>query len=486
MKEAEILFEVKKPIKEMSKLKAKNKLKPKAVLNPSHKRKSKNKLKSKPKLNPIGSLKAKSLLKEFAGFSKLNYEQRLKKLKQLKYLSSEDMDYLKLGSVSSQFKERVELTQCLIENAIGYFPLPLGVSANFIINKKAYLIPMAVEETSIIASASKTARWVCENGEISTQILGTSSIGQIQIPEVKNHTRLKKIIEENFESWKKQVNQTVLKSMKKRGGGLKSYQLRRFKTARGQSMAVLHLLIETCEAMGANIINQTCEYLKKPLEKASGEKVGLCILSNLADQRMAKAQVVLKNQNLDLIKKIESASLFAEIDPYRASTSNKGVLNGIDALLIATGNDWRAVSAGLHAYASHKGFYSSLTKWRVRKGVLYGEMQGPFMLGTVGGVTDLHPTARLSLKILGSPKAEELAGICFALGLIQNLGALRALVTEGVIEGHMRLHTKNMVLKAGAKTEKEQVELEKRLISVLNKTKRVTLSQAVSILKKMK
>lgn len=425
-------------------------------------------------------------MKKFTGFSKLNYEQRLKKLKELKYLSSKDISYLKSGSVSSQFKERVELSQCLIENAIGYFPLPLGVAVNFVINKKPYLIPMAVEETSIIAAAGKTARWVCKNGEISAQVLGTRSIGQIQIPTAQNYSRLKKAVEENFEDWKKKANQTVLKSMKQRGGGLKSYQLRRIKKPDGKFMAVLHLLIETCEAMGANIINQTCEYLKSPLEKASGEQAGLCILSNLADQRTAKAQVVLRDQNLDLIRKIESASLFAELDPYRACTSNKGVLNGIDALLIATGNDWRAVSAGLHAYSARKGSYSSLTKWRVRKGCLHGEIQGPFMLGTVGGVTDLHPTARLSLKLLGHPKAEELAGIAFALGLIQNLGALRALVTEGVIEGHMRLHTKNMVLKAGAKTAEEQAELEKALIHILKKTKRVTLSQAVSILKKMK
>ena len=422
-------------------------------------------------------------LENFKNFSKLNYDQRLEKLKKLKYLSSEDIAYLKLGSVSNKFKERVELTQCLIENAIGYFPLPLGVATNFIINKKDYLIPMAVEETSIIASASKTARWVSKNGEITTQTLGTYSIGQIQIPELKNYNRLKKVLEDNFEIWKKQIHKSVLKSMKQRGGGLKSYQLRKLKTADGKTMAVLHLLIETCEAMGANIINQTCEYLKAPLEKASAEKVGICILSNLADQRMAQAQVVLKNQDLDLIKKIESASLFAEADPYRASTSNKGVLNGIDALLIATGNDWRAVEAGLHAYASRKAFYSSLTRWRVKKGVLYGEIQGPFMLGTIGGVTDIHPTARLSLQILGSPKTKELAEICCALGLIQNLGALKALVTEGVIEGHMRLHTKNMVLKAGAKTQKEQEELEQQLLLILKKTKRLTLSQAISTLK---
>ena len=426
---------------------------------------------------------AVDFLKNLEGFSKLNYEQRLKKLQDLKYLSSRDIEYLKQGSVSKKIKERVELIQCLIENALGYFPLPLGLAANFVINNKAYFIPMAVEESSIIAAASKTARWVCENGSISTQVLNTQSIGQVQIPKVKNYHQLKTSIEQNFGEWKHEINQTVLRSMVKRGGGLKNYQLRKLKRPDGKTMAVLHLLIETCEAMGANIINQTCEYMKKPLEKASQETVGLCILSNLADQRMVQARVVLKNQDHDLIQKIESASLFSEIDPYRASTSNKGVLNGVDALLIATGNDWRAVEAGLHAYASRSGHYSSLTKWRAYKGELHGEIEGPFMLGTIGGVTDVHPTAKLCLKILGYPKSQELASICCALGLIQNLGALKALVTEGVIEGHMRLHIKNMVLKAGAKDKQEQMYLEKELVKTLKKTKRVTLSQAVSLLK---
>ena len=397
-----------------------------------------------------------NFLKQFEGFSKLHYENRLKRLFELGYLAKEDIDYLKLGSVSPELKERVELTQCFIENALGYFPLPLGLASNFIINKKNYLLPMAVEETSIIASASKTARWICKSGEINTQVLGSFSIGQVQIPKVKEYERLKNCIRENFPIWKKQINEKVLPSMLKRGGGLKDYELRFIKRPDRDTMAILHLHIDTCSAMGANVINQACEYLKEPLEKVSGEKVGLCILSNLADKRMIQAQVKLKNQDKTLIKKIEEASIFAEIDPYRASTSNKGVLNGVDALLIATGNDWRAVSSGLHAYSARGGHYSSLTKWRVKGDELHGKMTGPFMLGTVGGVTDLHPTARLSLKILGSPKAEELAGLCCALGLVQNLGALRALVTEGVIEGHMRLHVKNLVLKAGAQTKKEQ------------------------------
>ncbi len=422
------------------------------------------------------------VLKQFKAFSKLHYEDRLKKLLELNVLSEKDVQYLKSGAISEKSDERIELSQSFIENALGYLPLPLGLAVNFIINNKAYALPLAVEEASIIAAASKTARWVCSNGAITTKILGSLSIGQIQIPQANDYAKLKLCVEKNFSEWKSLVNKNVLSSMVKRGGGLKGWELRSLSRPDGKTMAVLHLHIETCEAMGANIINQVCEYLKPYLEKASGEKALLCILSNLADKRMAQAEVIVRNQDEDLLKKIEEASLFAEIDPYRASTNNKGVLNGVDGLLIATGNDWRAVEAGLHAYASRSGRYSSLTKWKAKNGNLYGEMKGPFMLGTVGGATDIHPTARLCLKILGFPKAEELAGLCCALGLIQNLGALRALVTEGVIEGHMKLHIKNMALKAGAQTQEERFFLEDHLTHILKETKRVSLSYAIKTL----
>ena len=429
---------------------------------------------------------AKPFLKKLSAFSRLNYEERLKKLQNLNYISVEDIKYLKAGSVSPSLKSRVELTQCFIENALGYFPLPLGVATNFIVNGQPYLIPMAVEESSIIAAASKTARWICENGSICSQTLNHYSIGQVQFPKVKNVSALENCIAEAFDTWRQTINNSVLSSMSKRGGGLKDYSIRKIKRDDGHVMLIVHLLIDTCEAMGANVINQTCEFFKPLVEKQSGEKVGLCILSNLADQRMVKSQVIIKNQDQKLIRQLEEASLFAEKDSYRACTSNKGVLNGVDALLIATGNDWRAVSAGLHAYASRQGFYSSLTQWRVVGEELHGEMQGPFMLGTVGGVTDLHPTARLCLKILKNPSSQELAGLACALGLVQNLGALRALVTEGVIEGHMRLHAKNMVLKAGAKNPEESQKLEIELIKVLKKTKHLSLNHAISLLKKIR
>lgn len=414
-----------------------------------------------------------AVLQQFEGFSKLDYKTRLNKLKDLSFLDSEDISYLQSGGIKSP-----DLAEELIENVLGFFEMPLGVAVNFVINKKDYVLPLAVEETSIVAAASKTARWICSHGEIKTEVLSRLSIGQIQIAKVKNFPQLKKTIEDNFENWKQDVNSNLLASMSKRGGGLKAWELRSINRPDSKTMAVLHLHIETCDAMGANLINQVCEYLKTPLEDLSGEQVTMCILSNLADKRIVRAQVIVKNQELNFIQKVEEASLFAELDPYRAATNNKGIMNGIDALLIATGNDWRAVEAGLHAYAAFGGAYSSLTKWRVKGNELHGLMEAPFMLGTVGGVTDIHPTAKLCLKILGFPKAEELASLCCALGLVQNLGAIRALVTEGVIEGHMKLHIKNLIIKTGA-TEQEKPLLEQHLMKTLKQTKRLSFSQAL-------
>ena len=418
-----------------------------------------------------------SFLESLKGFSKLNHLERLNKLKELSFLSSEDISYLKSGGIP-----KIDLAEDLIENVLGYFNLPLGVAVNFIIDKEPYVIPLAVEETSIIAAGSKTARWVCQNGSIETETVSCLSIGQIQISKVSDFKHLDLTIKEKFPLWKEEVEEGVLRSMVKRGGGLKSYELRSLKRPGEDGlMAVLHLHIETCDAMGANLINQVCEYLKPLIEKETNEQVSLCILSNLADRRITKARVILKNQSADLIKKIEEASLFAEIDPYRAATHNKGILNSIDALLIATGNDWRAVEAGFHAYAARSGQYSSLSKWQSKGTELHGVLEAPFMLGTKGGVTGIHPTAQLSLKLLKFPSAERLAQICCALGLIQNLGALRALVTTGVIEGHMKLHMKNIALQTGANSKEKHI-LEERLKHIFKKQKKVSLTDALKIL----
>jgi len=233
--------------------------------------------------------------------------------------------------------------------------------------------------------------------------------------------------------------------------------------------------------MGANIINQVCEGIKPAVEVLTGEKVGLCILSNLVDSRLAGAEVVIRNIDPELGRGIEDATYFAKCDPYRAATHNKGVLNGIDPILIATGNDWRAVEAGVHAYASKNGRYQPVTDWKMQGSDLIGQIEIPLSVGTVGGMTRLHPTARVALKILGVQHADELARICAAVGLVQNLGALRALSTVGIVKGHMSLHAANLAIAAGAQLQ-EIPKLRERLIEVLGVEKHITLAKAQEIL----
>ena len=425
----------------------------------------------------------KELNKLFKGFSKLSTPERFSRLVQAGILSPQDVKYLKSGGL-----KKLDLAEKFIENVIGYFQLPLGVATNFCIDGRKVLIPMAVEETSIIAAASKTARWVNEHGFIKTFVTGSrGAIGQIQITNVKNFKNLRKVIEQNKTDWMKMVHREVIPSMYKRGGGLKDIQLRKLSVSENssQKMAVIHLLIDTCNAMGANIINQVCEYLRGFIESASEEKVSVCIVSNLSDNRLVNVEIEMSGLETELMENIEQASFFAETDPYRATTSNKGVMNGIDAVLIATGNDWRAVSAGVHAYSVKNGRYQSITKWRVRKNKLCGVFSAPLMLGTVGGVTRLHPTAQLCLNILGVKDSEQLARICGAVGLVQNLGALCALTTVGIIEGHMKLHIKNLTLGAGARGWEIPI-IQKHLEAIFEFKKRISLSQAVEALRTLR
>ena len=427
----------------------------------------------------------------FKGFSKLNISERFNRLINMKALSHQDVRYLRSGGV-----KKTDLAENFIENVIGYFQLPLGVAVNFCIDGKEIPIPMAVEETSIIAAASKTARWVSEKGSIKTSVKGSGVIGQIQIAEVKNFERLKEIIKNNETEWVRKIHQDVIPSMHQRGGGIKSFSIRQLNPIEDsqeptteesfkQSMAVIHVQVDTKDAMGANIVNQVCEYLKTLIESASEEQVSVCIVSNLSDCRLVKAEVVLSDVDPELMKKIEQASLFAETDPYRAATSNKGAMNGIDAVLIATGNDWRAVSAGVHAYAAREGRYKSITKWRQKNGKLHGWFSAPLMVGTVGGMTRLHPTAKMCLKMMSVKSAEELARTCAAVALVQNLGALCALTTVGIIEGHMKLHIQNLTLDAGAKDWEIPI-IQKHLESILSFKKRISSSQAVEALRELR
>ncbi len=421
-----------------------------------------------------------STQKNVDGFSKLTRLERLQRLLDMGAIEKEDFDYLKIGAPLSY-----DLAEHFIENVLGYFQLPMGVAANFIIDGRELAIPMAVEETSIIAAASKTAKWLKENGEVRTELLGQNIIGQIQIARVKNIEILKKYLSKHKNELIDLANTHVAHGLKARGGGVNDIQLREIDRGQNEIMAVIHVHADAKDAMGANIMNQVCEYLKAPIEKNTSETVTMCILSNLVDTRLTKAKVIMRNQSQEFMKKIEEASLFAELDPYRAATNNKGVLNGIDPILIATGNDWRAVEAGLHAYAARSGQYRSISKWCVVGDELHGELTAPIIVGVVGGVTRLHPMAKISLKMLGVKTAEDLSRICAAVGLVQNLGALRALTTVGIIEGHMKLHIRNLSLGAGA-TDYEMPYLQRRLEEILQLTKRISLSHAVDILKELR
>jgi hydroxymethylglutaryl-CoA reductase len=246
-------------------------------------------------------------------------------------------------------------------------------------------------------------------------------------------------------------------------------------------MAVIHLMMNSCDAMGANIINQVLEYLKGPIEDLTGEEVTMCILSNLNDQKLTTAQVTIRTIDPVLGQKLQEASLFAEMDSYRAATHNKGVMNGIDPVLIATGNDWRAVEAGVHAYAAREGQYQAITRWRYQDGVLTGQLTAPIIVGTIGGVTALHPTAKMCLRMMNINSANELSQVIASVGLVQNLGALKALCTEGIIQGHMKLHIDNLLLAAGA-NENEMPELKERLQNWLHMHKRISLNNAHDLL----
>lgn len=416
----------------------------------------------------------------FAGFSKLSFEQRLERLARMGALQTEDVKFLRAGAPME-----IDLAEKFIENVIGYFQMPLGVAANFVIDGKAYAIPMAVEETSIIAAASKTAKWVRENGEIKTETIGTDIIGQIQMARVKNFSQVFEQIHAAKVRLIAQANTDVASGLVRRGGGVRDIQVRAVDRGDGGVMAVVHVLADPCDAMGANIMNQICEYLRAPMESITGEKVTMCILSNLVETKITRAQVTLRGLEAGLMESLEEASLFAEKDPFRAATNNKGVLNGIDPILIATGNDWRAVEAGIHAYAARSGQYRSVTRWKRQGTDLIGTFEAPIIVGVVGGVTRLHPMARMGLQMLGVQRADDLARICAAVGLVQNLGALRALATVGIIEGHMKLHIKNLTLGAGAR-EKEIPIVQKRLEEILALTKRITLSQAIEVLRELR
>jgi hydroxymethylglutaryl-CoA reductase len=344
------------------------------------------------------------------------------------------------------------------ENVVGTFALPLAIAVNFLINGRDYLVPMAVEEPSVVAAASHAAKLVRQGGGFSAEASLSLMIGQIQVVKMADPEAARSRLaaeRERLISLANEQDPVIVKL----GGGARDLEIRLLSEALVGPMVVLHLIYDCRDAMGANAVNTAVEALAPLVEEITGGQVRLRILSNLADRRLARARAVLPFELLamegldgrEVVERIVEAYALAAVDPYRAATHNKGIMNGIDAVVIATGNDWRAVEAGAHAYACRSGSYSSLSAWEVDKsGNLVGTLEVPMALGIVGGATQVHPTARVALKVLGAKTAQELAEVTVSVGLAQNLAALRALATEGIQRGHMQLHARQVAIAAGA------------------------------------
>lgn len=346
----------------------------------------------------------------------------------------------------------------MIENAIGVYALPLGVATNFLVNGEDYLVPMVIEEPSVVAAVSNAARLFRAGGGFTTSSDDPVMIGQIQVMDVADLYVAAGAIMAQRGRLLAEAD-AVGGSIVRHGGGARDLQVRPFPQTPIGPMLVVHLLYDCRDAMGANAINTAAEHIAPLIEEITGGRVNLRILSNLSDQRKARAQGMIPAAELAadptegqaVARAIVEAGIFAAVDPYRAATHNKGIMNGIDAVVIATGNDWRAIEAGAHAYAARSGSYTSLTQWwQDDAGNLHGVIELPLAVGIVGGATRVHPTAQIALKILGIETANQLAEIIAAVGLAQNLAAIKALATEGIQRGHMSLHARQIAIAAGA------------------------------------
>ena len=403
-----------------------------------------------------------------ANFRSLSPSERLTHLQDVLELADEDVALLRDAGALP-----LEIADGMIENVIGTFELPYAVASNFQINGRDVIVPLVVEEPSVVAAASFMAKLARDAGGFLTSSSLPLMRAQVQIVDIQDplNARLSllrrkaEIIE--LANRKDQLLNTL-------GGGCRDIEVHSFPQSPRGPMLVAHLIVDVRDAMGANTVNTMAEAVAPLMEEITGGKVRLRILSNLADLRLARAQIRIAPALLttaaykgeDVIEGILDAYNFAVVDPYRAATHNKGIMNGIDPLIVATGNDWRAVEAGAHAYACRDGHYGSLTTWeKDSQGHLVGTLEMPMPVGLVGGATKTHPLAQLSLRILKVSSAQELAEIAVAVGLAQNLGALRALATEGIQRGHMALHARNIALSAGARGE-EVDWLVKRMVEV--------------------
>lgn len=389
-------------------------------------------------------------------FYKLPIEQRIDRLVDAAALAPEDEIPLRQPPLDKETADK------LVENVVAVYGLPFGIGLNFSVNGRDHLVPMVIEEPSVVASASGAAKIVRESGGYAAGSTDRSMIGQIQVIGCPDWQKAKKAVEGATLELIELANR-LQPQMCERGGGALAVEARLVGEGKGayEQMLAVHLTINTCDAMGANTINTMVEGLAPKIEQLTGGKVYLRILSNYTDNCRAWAECRIPLQKLatgcwsgqQVADGIVHAYQFAEQDVYRAVTHNKGVMNGIDAVVIATGNDWRAVEAAAHAWAAREGRYTSLTTWKQENGHLYGRIELPLAIGTVGGATRVHPLARLALKLLGTESAKELAQVVAAVGLNQNLAALRALVTDGIQKGHMALHARSVALSAGARGE---------------------------------
>ena len=415
-----------------------------------------------------------------AGFHQLDATARLNLLRDLADLTPEEV-----ASLSGAAGLSRDNADQMIENAVGIFALPLGIATNFQINGRDYLIPMAIEEPSVVAGASFAARLVRDGGGFSTSSDEPLMIGQIQVLDICDLAAARFDLLASKERILALANEQdpVIRRL---GGGARDIEVRLIDHSPVGPMLVVHLVYDVRDAMGANTVNTALEAVAPLVAEISGGRALLRILSNLADRRLARAKGTVPAVSLAfsefsgerVAQGVMEAWAFAAADPYRAATHNKGIMNGIDAVVIATGNDWRAVEAGAHSYASRGGRYTALSTWQVDgRGSLVGTLELPMAVGIVGGATRVHPAAKAALKVLGIHSARELSEVIAAVGLAQNLAALRALASEGIQRGHMKLHARQLAIAAGA-----QGEMVDRVVQAMVEEKAIRLDRAQEIL----
>jgi hydroxymethylglutaryl-CoA reductase len=388
-----------------------------------------------------------------SGFYNLSVEERLALIAKETSLEPDE------AAVLCEAGLGLDRADQMIENVVGVYGLPLGIATNFRVNGRDVLVPMVIEEPSVVAGASLAAKLARAGGGFSAHATEPVMIGQMQVLDLVDPWAARFALLDQKARLLAAANEVdpVIVGL---GGGARDLQVRLFERTPAGPMLVVHLLYDCRDAMGANAVNTAVERLAPLVEEISGGRVVLRILSNLADQRLARARCAIPVEALAfrdfdgrrVARGIVEASVFAATDPYRATTHNKGVMNGIDAVLVATGNDWRAVEAGAHAYAARSGHYTSLSRWTLDENAdrLVGTLELPLGIGTVGGATRVHPASRVALKIMGVKGARELAEIVASVGLAQNLAAIRALATEGIQRGHMTLHARQVAIAAGA------------------------------------